>query len=297
LATSTRGKMVAGKKARGRPHRRAVPLLRARRPGRWAESAPTSQYAAALGSTSRHLSHRELNRRMADVEIWRCDCLEGLGRLEDESVDYVFTDPPYGIDLRGQRRPVAPIPNDGLRGKDYQGFLRRVLVELRRVMKPNTAAHVCGGWSTADVVARLLKELFTLKGCIVWVKNGPGLGWQLRRQHEFVWLAFKGKPPRPRKAPSDVWHFNRVAPRKALHVAEKPEGLVAAAMGLYSRPGDLVLDPFCGSGTTPVVAHRLRRRCIAMEVDPIVHRVAVRRLAAEAAGRVKRDVWRASVKA
>jgi len=216
---------------------------------------------------------------MSKVEIWHCDCLKGLGRLQDESVDYVFTDPPYGIDLRPQWREAAPIPNDALGGDEYRDFLRQVLAELRRVMRPNSAAHVCGGWSTADIAVRTLKEFFTLKGCIVWVKNSPGLGWHLRRRHEFVWLCLKGRPPRPARAPQDVWYFKRVPPGRSLHIAQKPEELVETAMLLYSQPGDLVVDPFCGSGTTAVVARRLGRRCITMEVDPEVYRVARRRLA------------------
>jgi len=214
------------------------------------------------------------------IDIQLVDCLEGLRALDDQSVDYVFADPPYGINLQPQFTAWAPVPNDDLTAERYEAWIGEVLGELRRVLKPNTAMHLCAGWSTADVVMRALRgAAFTIKGCVVWAKDSPGLGWHLRRQHEFVFLAFKGAPPKPARAPSDAWHISRVPGRRLLHICQKPEELVERAMLVYTKPGDLVLDPFCGSGTTPAVAQRLGRRCLAMEVDPEVYRVAVARVA------------------
>lgn len=215
-------------------------------------------------------------------EVLNEDCIEGMSRLPDESIDYVFTDPPYGIDFRPHFKEWAPIPNDGLEPEEFEAFMDRAAAEMARVLKKDSALHLCAGWSSTDIVLKVLKRHFAVKGCIVWAKNSIGLGWHLRRQHEFIFLCFKGRPPKPESAPSDVWFAKKVPGNRLLHSCQKPEELVDRALGLYTSEGDIVLDPFLGSGTTGVVALRRRRRFLGFEVEAEYARIARERIEREA---------------
>lgn len=199
------------------------------------------------------------------IDIRLGDALAGLRSLPADSVDYVFTDPPYNINFVPPRGTHEAIANDNLPAEEFDRWLNAIAFELHRVMKPDTAAHVCTGWSSYPVFYVVFSRYFKIQACMVWKKNQFGIGYHTRPQHEFVILLLKGKPKPPSTAPSDIWEFTKV--HKLKHSCEKPVALVAFAMGLYSKEGDLTCDPFMGSGATPEAAYRGGRGFIGWELD------------------------------
>jgi len=202
---------------------------------------------------------------------------------DGERADMVFTDPPYNVNyansakdkLRGKHRPIL---NDAL-GEGFYDFLYDALAP--------TLAH-CRG---AVYVAMSSSELDTLQAAfraagghwstfIIWAKNTFTLGRSdYQRQYEpilYGWPEGASRHWCGDRDQGDVWHFNK--PRvNDLHPTMKPVELVERAIRNSSRPGDVVLDPFGGSGSTLIAAEKLGRRARLIELDPKYVDVIVRR--------------------
>lgn len=192
------------------------------------------------------------------------DCLPLMHDMESESVDGVFTDPPYNINLQPQRKTHGEIANDALTPSEYRDLITVTFSEIYRLLKPDSVAWVCCNWQCADVMFREAKSnKFEVNNCIVWVKNNFGLGYHFRPQHEFIWVLFKGKPPVPLQAVSNVWNVARLI--HTIHPTEKPLELVQKALRQYNRAGDVILDPFAGSFSTCMAAKQLGMGYIGIE--------------------------------
>ncbi len=241
------------------------------------------------------------------------DCIEALRRLPSESVDLVFADPPYNLQLEGAlSRPdqsvVDAVDDDWDKFASfasYDSFTRDWLAEARRVMKPNATLWVIGSYHNIFRVGATLQDLgFWILNDIVWRKANPMPNFRGRRftnAHETLIWASKGPEAKAYtfhyealKAGNDDlqmrsdWLFplctgeERIKDetgRKA-HPTQKPEALLARIMLAASHPGDVVLDPFFGSGTTGAVARRLGRRFVGIERDEAYAGFARRRIAA-----------------
>jgi site-specific DNA-methyltransferase (adenine-specific) len=223
-----------------------------------------------------------------DAQIIRGNCLHHLSRLADDSVDAFVTDPPYGIELQlGTSRNPRRIAGDGR--LEARKLWRDFLPHAHRLAKPDTAHHFFGTWKSIWI-ADLLAEHFAIKGCIVWYKRPFGLGYYLRPQWELAWYCHKGKPPRPAKAPSDVWEHAR--PARPLHPCHKPTDLLRRAIRQVLPPEcrdpaapPLVVDPFAGIGSTAVAAVQEHVRFLGIEIDPRYATLARQRIAAAQAER------------
>jgi modification methylase len=243
------------------------------------------------------------------------DCVAELEKLPAACVDLVFADPPYNLQLQGDlKRPddsrvdaVDDAWDKFASFSAYDAFTRAWLLACRRVMKPNATLWVIGSYHNIYRVGALLQDLgFWILNDIVWRKSNPMPNFRGRRftnAHEtLIWAA--------REASNRNYTFNYEALKaanddvqvrsdwfiplctgeerlkggdgKKLHPTQKPEALLARVLLAASRPDDLVLDPFCGSGTTGAVAHRLRRRFIGIERDADYAEAAQRRIAAAA---------------
>lgn len=228
----------------------------------------------------------ELNR------IYQRDCIEGLKALPDASVDLVVTDPPYGIDYnsnwskdseyRSKVKTVNGIKNDGA---DNHDFLAQVLYELNRVMKPNTHIYWFTRWDRVQYQQPLLERYFKMKNSLVWMKNNWSMGdltGAYAGQYESILFAQKGRRTLNEidgtKRHADILQFNRVSPNKLRHSHEKPEDLIEFLIRKSSNEGEIVLDPFCGSGTTAVAAARLKRDFITFELESDFIKIANKRL-------------------
>jgi len=241
------------------------------------------------------------------------DCVAEMAKLPAASVDLVFADPPYNLQLQGDlKRPddsrVDAVDDDWDKFASfaaYDDFTRAWLTACRRVMKPSATLWVIGSYHNIFRVGTLLQDLgFWILNDIVWRKSNPMPNFRGRRftnAHEtMIWAT--------RQAEHKSYTFNYEALKagnddvqmrsdwfiplctgeerlkggdgKKLHPTQKPEALLARVILAASRPDDLVLDPFCGTGTTGAVAHRLRRRFIGFEREAEYAAAAEQRIAA-----------------
>lgn len=198
------------------------------------------------------------------------DCLAIKPKLQSHSVDFILTDPPY---LAGYRdRHGRTIAND--RGA---AWLRPTFRELYRILKPNRFCVSFYGWPKVDRFFTAWREAgFYPVGHLVWPKSYTSRRQFVRYQHEQAYVLAKGEPAKPRFPIPDVlpWQYTQ----NRLHPTQKPVRGLMPVIQAFSRPGDLVLDPFCGSGSTLVAAQNLGRRCIGIELDALYCATARRRL-------------------
>jgi modification methylase len=248
----------------------------------------------------------------ASARIVVGDCVAEMANIPAGSVDLVFADPPYNLQLQGDlKRPddshVDAVDNawDKFASfSDYDKFTRAWIAACRRTMKPNATLWVIGSYHNIFRVGTMVQDLgFWILNDIVWRKSNPMPNFRGRRftnAHEtLIWAV---REPKTRdytfnyealKAGNDDIQMRsdwliplctgeerlKQSSGKKLHPTQKPEALLARILLAASRPDDLVLDPFCGSGTTGAVAQRLRRHFIGIERDAKYAAAAKRRIA------------------
>jgi modification methylase len=241
------------------------------------------------------------------------DCVAAMSKLAAESVDLVFADPPYNLQLRGDlKRPddsrVDAVDDDWDKFSSfaaYDDFTRAWLLACRRVMKPAATLWVIGSYHNIFRVGAILQDIgFWILNDVIWRKSNPMPNFRGRRftnAHETMIWAARGPDAKSytfnyealKAGNDDVqvrsdWTLPlctgeerlKAADGKKLHPTQKPESLLARVILSSSRPDDLVLDPFCGTGTTGSVAKRLGRRFIGVERDADYAAAAEQRIAA-----------------
>ena len=221
------------------------------------------------------------------------DCLEVIKTLPAASVDMIWTDPPYGHsnhdgDLNSRLNDHRMIESKPIANDDADG-MRRVLdgmlSEAVRVLSPDCCCCCCCGGggprpTFAWVADRMDREGLSFFHSVIWNKKNPGLGWRYRRQHEMVMVAHRAGG-RLLWADDDVAArniFEMMPPRDRHHPNEKPVGMVEHFIGLHSLPGQVILDPFMGSGTTLVACQKLGRHGTGIEIDQDYFEIACRRV-------------------
>jgi modification methylase len=227
------------------------------------------------------------------------DCLEELKKLPSNSVDLVFADPPYNLQLAGELLRPNNTRVDGVDDawdkfasfEEYDRFSRAWLAEARRVLKPDGAIWVIGSYHNIFRLGVALQDQgFWILNDIIWRKANPMPNFRGKRftnAHETLIWAAKDRKSRPTfnyeslKALNDDlqmrsdWLFPICAGPERLkddggrkaHPTQKPEALLHRVLLASSNPGDVVLDPFFGTGTTGAVAKRLGRKWIGIERD------------------------------
>jgi DNA modification methylase len=219
-----------------------------------------------------------------EIDIRNGDCLAVLPTLSAESVDAVITDPPYGISYQSNSRVKTPklkrIANDD------QPFIWW-LYDAYRVTKEGGALLCFCRWDVQETF-RLAIELagYTVKSQVIWDKGGTGCGdlhAQFSPRHEVIWFAVKGKFAFPDHRPASVLTVSKVPPTTLLHPNQKPIELMEQLVEFVTTPGDLVLDPFTGSGSTGVACAKSARQFIGIEMSAEYCAVAERRIAELAA--------------
>jgi DNA modification methylase len=214
--------------------------------------------------------------------------------LAGDRADMVFTDPPYNVRINGHASRTQGRREFGMASmspEQFEDFLRTSVERITNTVNDGAICFVCMDWRHFQELARAAQS-WELKNLCVWIKNNPGMGSLYRSQHEFV-FAFKcgaanhinnvelGRYGRNR---SNVWDYAGLTSfgrdRDKLlgsHPTVKPVALVADAIKDCSRRGDVILDPFGGSGTTIIAAEKTKRRAAVIEIDPLYVDVAVRR--------------------
>jgi DNA modification methylase len=209
-------------------------------------------------------------QRLTPDTIAQGDGVELMLQMPAASVDFILTDPPYLV--RYQSRDGRTIQNDA-----DDRWLRPAFAQAYRLLRWNRFCVCFYGWSKADkFLAAWRAAGFRIVGHLVFRKSYASTTRFLRYQHEQAYLLAKGEPARPEHPIPDVLDMRYTG--NHLHPTQKPVSALLPLIESFSDEGGLVLDPFCGSGSTLVAARQLRRHFIGIELDPTYHALATRRM-------------------
>ncbi|MGZ8348164.1 MAG: DNA methyltransferase, partial [Allosphingosinicella sp.] len=242
-------------------------------------------------------------------QIVQDDCVAAMARLPDGCIDMIFADPPYNLQLGGDLfRPeggrVDAVDDDWDKFAtfaDYDGFTRAWLKEARRILKPHGTLWVIGSYHNIYRVGAALQDAdYWILNDIIWRKTNPMpnfRGTRFTNAHETLIWASRSEDSRytfnyrAMKALNDDlqmrsdWTLPICAGAERVktdgakaHPTQKPESLLYRVLLACTKPGDVVLDPFFGTGTTGAVARRLGREWIGIERETRYIRVARERI-------------------
>lgn len=192
-------------------------------------------------------------------QIIQGDCKRVLKQLPDSCVDLIVTDPPYGVCY--QDKLGRTIAND-----DDPSRVLGAFTDLYRILREDSLCISFYGWGQVDAFFRAWRQAgFRPVGHIVWVKEYASRTRYLRYRHEQAYVLAKGRPALPTNALDDIqqWTYSG----NADHPTQKSEQILIPLIEAFSRPGDQVLDPFAGSGSTLVAAAITGRRYLGIELD------------------------------
>ncbi len=259
----------------------------------------------------RQIRRKAANRPVNQVLIG--DCLTELARLPASSVDLVFADPPYNLQLDGELlRPNNTVVDGVHQSWDqfssfaaYDRFTRAWLSACRRVLKPDGAIWVIGSYHNIFRLGAALQDLgFWIQNDVIWVKTNPMPNFRGKRftnAHETLIWAAREQKSRPTFNYEAMKAFNddiqmrsdwlipicagpermRDAAGRKAHPTQKPEAILHRVILATTNPGDVVLDPFLGTGTTGAVARRLGRQFIGIEREATYAKIAQQRISRE----------------
>lgn len=240
------------------------------------------------------------------------DFFEAVHFLPDQFVDLLFIDPPYNLNKNFHSSSFKKM-ND----EDYEQYVDSWLSELPRVLKPTASIYICCDWKSSSAVERVMSKYFTMRSRITWEREkGRGAKSNWKNCSEDIWygtvgedyffdveaVKLKKKVIAPYRnsdgeakdwqmedcgnyrltSPSNLWTDISIPfwsmPENTDHPTQKPEKLLAKIILASSKEGDMILDPFLGSGTTSVVAKKLGRRFCGIEHDQLYACLAEKRL-------------------
>ncbi len=241
------------------------------------------------------------------------DMLKALDYLPDSFVDLIFVDPPYNLSKKFNKTTFREMESEA-----YELWLDEWLSKIPRILKPNASIYICGDWKSSAAIFNVARKYFHVQNRITFEREkGRGAKINWKNASEDIWFCTmskdyyfdvdavkmkrkvlapytdsKGKPKDWNKGkkgnfrltfPSNLWTDISIPfwsmPENTEHPTQKPEKLVAKIILASSREGDVVFDPFLGSGTTSVVAKKLDRNFVGIELDEDFACIAEKRLA------------------
>lgn len=240
------------------------------------------------------------NTRKQKNEIICEDCIKAMKEIPNESVDLIFADPPYNLQLKNKLvRPddsvVDAVDDDWDQFKnfnEYDKFTLKWIKEAKKIMKENATFWVIGSYHNIFRVGKIMQDLgFWMLNDVIWIKKNPMpqfRGVRFCNAHETLIWATKHKDVKDytfnyklmkeynngKQMRSD-WYFSicngneriKGDDGKKVHSTQKPEELIQRIILSSSKEGDLILDPFAGTGTTAAVAEKNNRRWIMIEKE------------------------------
>jgi len=259
-------------------------------------------------------TRRTAKQPPADVpvnQILLGDCVEVMNALPPKCADLVFADPPYNMQLGGDLwRPnmtkvdAVTDPWDKFKSfAEYDAFTRAWLTACRRVLKDTGTLWVIGSYHNIYRVGSVMMDVgYWILNDVAWIKSNPTpqmRGTRFCNAHETLLWAKKSidqkkytfhyqemKAGNDDKQMRSDWYIpicsggeRETRDGKKAHATQKPEALMHRVIAATTKPGDIVLDPFCGTGTTAAVAKRLGRNYITIDREPAYIEVAEKRLA------------------
>jgi DNA modification methylase len=220
--------------------------------------------------------------------------------LDDEQARLMFADPPYNVRIDGhaggsgsiKHREFAMASGEMTAGQ-FTTFLRTIFLNAVGSSVDGAIHFICMDWRHLGEMLSASRAIYSeLKNLCVWNKDNGGMGSFYRSKHELIFVFKVGNAPhintielgRSGRYRTNVWDYAGVNTMRAgrldelaMHPTVKPTALIVDAIKDCSRRGDIVLDPFAGSGTTIIAAEKSRRRARALEIDPVYVDVAVKR--------------------
>ena len=231
------------------------------------------------------------------------DCLEILPTLANNSVDVLWTDPPYGHnnnngDLISRREAALgggtyeagkddrPICNDG--PDDMRRVVDGALVEAARILKRESCCCGCCGGGPSPTFAWLAERMdrdgLSFFHAVVWDKGGLGMGWRYRRNYEMIMIAhrrggrLKWETKSKGRDTANVVRIPKIIPRESQHPTPKPRELPEHFLRLHAKAGDVVLDPFMGEGPCGEAATGMGCQYIGIEIEQKYFDIACERI-------------------
>jgi len=239
------------------------------------------------------------------------DLLEAASLLPHSFVDLLIVDPPYNLNKSFNGKIFKKASFD-----EYESYTRSRLEKIIHTLKPQASVYVCSDWETSLSIYKVLREFFTVRNRITWEREkGRGANANWKNCSEDIWFCtisddyffdaeavkLKRKVIAPYKengkpkdwneeengnfrltSPSNLWTDISIPfwsmPENTDHPTQKPEKLIAKLILASSKPNDVVFDPFLGSGTTSVVARKLGRRYLGVELNKEYACLAEKRL-------------------
>lgn len=228
------------------------------------------------------------------------DTFKVCPRLPEKSVDLIIADPPYNL-----RKTYGSSTFSKKNSEEYEAFTRKWLSAVKPLLKDDGSIYVCCDWESSLIIGKVMSELFTVRNRITWQREkGRGARANWKNGMEDIWFATNsdkytfnlnavkirrrvlapyrvdGSPKDWKESregnyrdtcPSNFWDDITVPfwsmPENTAHPTQKPEKLIAKIILASSDEGDLILDPFAGSGTTLATAKKLKRHYIGIEKE------------------------------
>ena len=211
--------------------------------------------------------------------IVNMEAIEAMKLHNSESVQIIITDPPYGIAYHSNhyanKNPHSPVM------RDWNFQIGPFLNEVSRVLKDGGVLYLFTRWDVYPIWASEVISPLNLKNAIVWKKDNWSAGdlkGDFGNQYELLMMIVKGVHKRRGHRWSNVWDFPRVPFNKMLHPTQKPVEIFCRAIEASSDIGDVVVDPFCGSGTAGEAAISCGRKFFIGDIDPNMVRISCKRL-------------------
>lgn len=198
--------------------------------------------------------------------------------IPDGSVDMICTDPPYGMSFRSNYRKER---HNRIENDDHLDWLEDFVDECFRVAKNDSGHYFFCSFHKVDQFKIALESRFTVKNILIWEKNNTSMGdltGDFASKYEMCIFVHKGRALIRGKRDPNIMKFSRT--RNELHPTQKPVDMIEYLISKFSDKGDVVLDPFAGSGTTAIAALNTGRGYICIEKDPEYYKLATERVKA-----------------
>ncbi|HEU5379950.1 MAG TPA: DNA methyltransferase [Ktedonobacteraceae bacterium] len=215
--------------------------------------------------------------------LYHADALDVIKSLVDSSIDLLLTDPPYGFDYRSRshKLPLVKIRNDRF---EAIPLLRQALRLMYPKLKENATGLVFTNWQCySSMEAVIREEGYEIKNVLIWKKNAWSRGdlkgnWGYKYEMAFFFRKKSLLPSLRRflngKREGNILEFKKLPTNGMSHPTEKPVELLQYLIEKTTQPGEVILDPFCGSGSSGVASLASNRICVLAELEKIWANVA-----------------------
>ena len=221
------------------------------------------------------------------IDIKQGDCLELMREIPDASIDCIITDPPYFVPAFHYGATIR-LKTTRLFSRNFadlgilEHFFKDTFAEFKRIMKPTGTMYIfCDGQSYPMFYYHLYPFCKSIRP-LIWDKKAAVNGYSWRHQHELIIYAEMPQAPALPSGDGDILRFSAIKMDNRKHPAEKPLELIQALIKKSTREGNLVLDPFMGSGTTGIACRQTNRDFIGFELSQEYFKIAEQRIYAEA---------------